>query len=206
MSILALYAVRSPFNSTGYLGFQTRGTNACTERPYPTFSYYWHKSATYDSRAFDVLPQPSGGSATVYLRVASNVGVASQVRARATSYRGGKCGVDVELSSASGVRRLRYYHVNPTSQIRGFGGNWGTIGTIGAYSTSNITLGTIWTTGDCSAEPNDNGHVHIDTAYTENGGCHGGDHYEWINSSLPKNPNGETGQVALSSGTTLFNL
>ena len=135
MSILALYAVRSPFNFTGYLGFQTTGTNPCTESPYPTSSYYWHKSKAFDSRAFDVLPQPSGGSATVYLRVASNVGVVSQVRARAWSYADGKCGVDVELSSASGVRRLRYYHVNPTSQIRGFGGSWGVIGTIGAYST-----------------------------------------------------------------------
>ena len=53
---------------------------------------------------------------------------------------------------------------------------------------------------------NDNGHVHVDTAYTENGGCHGGDHYEWINGSLTKNPSGQTGKVSLSSATTLFNL
>ncbi len=203
---MALYSVRSPFNSTGYLGHQTTGTNSCTGQAQPTSSHYWHKSEAYDSRAFDVLPHPAGGGGTVYLRVASNIGIVSQVRARAWVYRHGSCGVDVELSSASGARRLRYYHVNPTSQILQFSSSWGQIGTIGAYSKSNIALGTIWTSGNCSAQPYDKGHVHIDTAYTENGGCLEGDHYEWINSSLPKNPPWQTGQVDISSMTTLFTL
>ncbi len=49
---MALYHVRSPFNSTAYLGTRDSGTNPCSTGS----TKYWHLSGTVATRGFDMEP------------------------------------------------------------------------------------------------------------------------------------------------------
>ncbi len=187
---MALYTVRSPFNSTAYLGVRDSGTNRCQ----PGTVKYWHVSPTYDTRGFDIASTQTGSADPVYARIVNGVGVTAGVYAR--SYT---CGVDIDIRSVSGNRRLRYYHVDPTDAIGQGGGNWVLIGTIGAYGSISIQVGTVYASGSCAVS--EFPHVHIDTLYRENAGS--GDHYDWINCTIDQ-PN--VVNVAISSATSLFYL
>ena len=105
---MALYTVRSPFLTTSTLGLSN--CTACGS------GKYCHESGTYEARAFDVAPEPRG-AANVYTRLVNGTLYSTQVYARAYRYTAGLCGVDVEARSAAGTRRIRYYHVQPKSNL-----------------------------------------------------------------------------------------
>ncbi len=161
---------------------------------------YCHTSAFYNARAFDVAPEPRV-AANAYARLVNGTLYYAQVYARAYRYTAGVCGVDVEVRSTAGTRRIRYYHVQPKSGLpappnTGSGpGNWQAIGTMNAFGSGAFLLGTVYTSGDCQTNFV---HVHVDTAYTENGRNSGGE-YDWINCSLSSGG-------SLGSATDLFHI
>ena len=155
---------------------------------------YWHVSLTYGTQGFDVAATQAGNAAPVYARIVNGVGATAGVYAR--SY---PCGVDIEIRSVSGNRRLRYYHVDPTDAISQGGGNWVAIGNIGAYGSISVQAGTVYATGSCAVR--EFPHVHIDTVHRED--PESGDRYEWINCTIDQ-PN--IVNVPISSATLLFYL
>lgn len=188
---LALYTVRSPFPTTS-----TLGTSTCSACP---GGKYCHTSTYYGARAFDVAPEPRV-AANAYTRLVNGTLYYAQVYARAYRYADGLCGVDVEVRSSAGNRRIRYYHVRPKSNLpappsSGGPGAWQAIGTMNAFGSGSFLLGTVYTSGACQTNFV---HVHVDTAYAENGRNSGGD-YDWINCSLSSGG-------SLSSATDLFHI
>ena len=132
----------------------------------------------------------------------NGTGLIAGVQARNVYYEGGWCGVDISISNTRGSRRLRYYHVIASSTIAGGSGSWVSIGSLPAYGSSDLLIGTVSTDSATCGSKDGWYHVHVDTARSEGARGSGGE-YEWINCSLIRPPNTST---SISSATTLYNL
>ena len=141
----------------------------------------------------------------MYARLLNGTLYYAQVFARAYRYEDGLCGVDVEIRTPAGTRRVRYYHVQPKSNLPAppsspGAGAWQAIGTMNAFGSGSFLLGNVYTEGPCQPQYDPNRppfvHVHVDLVHTESGNA---DPYEWINCSLPSNG-------SLSSATDLFHI
>ena len=185
---MALFYVRSPIATTGWLGDPDGygANNPCQANS----DKYWHMSDFYQARAFDIATLSGGGLGPVYARLENGSGMLASVHARNRWYStgpndddGGWCGIDVSIANAQGTRRLRYYHVEASTQIAAGNGNWVLLGSLPAYGSRQLLLGSLWHGTSKCASKDGWLHVHIDTAYSERGKGSGGA-YEWINCSL----------------------
>lgn len=197
---VALFYVRSPIATTGWLGDPDGygANNPCEADS----DKYWHMSNFYQARAFDIATLSGGGLGPVYARLDNATGMIANVHARKKWYGDGWCGVDVSIGNTHGTRRLRYYHVEASAQVSGGNGDWVLLGSLPAYGARQLLLGSLWH-GDSDCASADGWlHVHIDTAYSERGKGSGGV-YEWINCSLNR-PAGTP--TPISPSTILYYL
>ncbi|MCY3923605.1 MAG: hypothetical protein OXG27_14595 [Chloroflexi bacterium] len=84
---MALFTVRSPFQSTAWLGIADGygADNPCQANS----DRYWHKSGYYQARAFDIAVASGGGGGTVYARLVNGTGLIAGVQARNVYYQDG---------------------------------------------------------------------------------------------------------------------